>query len=150
MAEPNKMPEILLADDNASDVYLIREALREHAVDCVLRVASDGKDVLGILSGEASGADADRIDLLILDLNLPRHDGIEILQRMRESAWLKHVPVVVLTSSDSPRDRLMANELGVTRYLRKPSSLDEFLSLGAVFKELLGQSKKSVSQGGSL
>jgi len=144
------MPEILLADDNASDVYLIREALREHAVDCVLRVASDGKDVLGIISGASPNANAERIDLLILDLNLPRHDGIEILQRMRESAWMERVPVVVLTSSDSPRDRLMANELGVTRYLRKPSSLDEFLGLGAVFKELLGQAKKSVSQGGSL
>jgi CheY-like chemotaxis protein len=144
------MPEILLADDNASDVYLIREALREHAVDCVLRVASDGKDVLGIISGEAPDANPDRIDLLILDLNLPRHDGIEILQRMRESAWIGHVPVVVLTSSDSPRDRLMANQLGVTRYLRKPSSLDEFLDLGAVFKELLGQGERTISQRGSL
>ncbi len=144
------MPEILLADDNASDVYLIREALREHGVDFVLRVASDGKEVLGIISGAAPDAAAHRFDLLILDLNLPRHDGIEILQKMRESAWMEQVPVVVLTSSDSPRDRLMANELGVTRYLRKPSSLDEFLSLGAVFKELLGQGEKAVSQRGSL
>jgi DNA-binding response OmpR family regulator len=74
---------------------------------------------------------------------LPRHDGIEILQRLRESALLEHVPVVVLTSSDSPRDRVLANQLGATRYLRKPSSLDEFLSLGAVFKDLLGQTEKT-------
>jgi CheY-like chemotaxis protein len=136
------MPEVLLADDNPSDVYLIREALREHAVDCTLRVAPDGKDALRILSGEVGDGDAQSINLIILDLNLPRHDGIEILQRLRDSAILRHVPVVVLTSSDSPRDRLMANQLGAVRYLRKPSNLNEFLSLGAVFKDLLGQNEK--------
>jgi len=135
------MPEVLLADDNPSDVYLIREALREHAVDCMLHVVSDGKDALGIISGETN-ADAGSISLIILDLNLPRHDGIEILQKLRESVVLGHVPVVVLTSSDSPRDRVLANELGATRYLRKPSNLDEFLSLGAVFKDLLGQTER--------
>jgi CheY-like chemotaxis protein len=144
------MPEVLLADDNPSDVYLIREALREHGVDCVLRVASDGKDALGIISNEAPDMGAGCIKLIILDLNLPRHDGIEILQRLRSLPWLEGVPVVVLTSSDSPRDRLMANQLGATRYLRKPSSLDEFLGLGAIFKELLGQNQKSIPQGGSL
>ena len=141
-------PEVLLADDNPSDVYLIREAIREHGVDCVLRVSSDGKDALGIISGEASGIGS--ISLIILDLNLPRHDGIEILQRLRQSAGLEHIPVVVLTSSDSPRDRLMANELGATRYLHKPSNLEEFLGLGAIFKELLGQNEIYVCQGTSL
>jgi two-component system, chemotaxis family, response regulator Rcp1 len=139
------MPEVLLADDNPSDVYLIREALREHAVDCTLHVVSDGKDALGIISGEESSYSGS-LSLIILDLNLPRHDGIEILQKLRESSRLDHVPVVVLTSSDSPRDRVLANELGATRYLRKPSSLDEFLSLGAVFKELLGQDVKGIAQ----
>lgn len=136
------MPEVLLADDNPSDVYLIREALREHAVDCMLHVVSDGKDALRIISGETGNADAGSISLIILDLNLPRHDGIEILQKLRESVALGHVPVVVLTSSDSPRDRVLANELGATRYLRKPSNLEEFLSLGAVFKDILGQTER--------
>jgi chemotaxis family two-component system response regulator Rcp1 len=135
------MAEVLLADDNPSDVYLIREALREHSVDCMLRVVSDGKDALGIISGETEGNWPGSLSLIILDLNLPRHDGIEILQKLRESPRLNHVPVVVLTSSDSPRDRVLANELGATRYLRKPSSLEEFLSLGAIFKDLLGQTK---------
>jgi two-component system, chemotaxis family, response regulator Rcp1 len=134
-----RMPEVLLADDNPSDVYLIREALREHGVDCTLRVAQDGKDALGILCGDAP--DTGSISLIILDLNLPRHDGIEILQKLRQSVKLEHVPVVVLTSSDSPRDRVLANQLGATRYLRKPSSLEEFLRLGAVFKDLLGQTE---------
>jgi CheY-like chemotaxis protein len=129
----------LLADDNPSDVYLVREALREHGVDCLLRVASDGKEVLSVISGETPDVDVEDLSLIILDLNLPRHDGIEILQRLRESPVFDRVPVLVLTSSDSPRDRVLADELGATRYLRKPSNLDEFLILGAVFKELLEQ-----------
>jgi len=134
------MPEILLAEDNPADVYLIREALREHGVDCPMRVATDGQQVLMILSGAGPHAATKHPALIILDLNLPRHDGIEILQRLRETSELCRVPVVVLTSSDSPRDRLAADRLGVTQFLRKPSSLDEFLSLGAVFKDLLEQS----------
>jgi chemotaxis family two-component system response regulator Rcp1 len=142
------MPVVLLADDNPSDVYLIREALREHSVDCVLQVVSDGKAALGVVSGETVVADIRSLDLIILDLNLPRHDGIEILQKLRESRAFEHIPVVVLTSSDSPRDRVLANQLGATRYLRKPTSLDEFLSLGAIFKDLLGQSQpKSRAKG---
>jgi CheY-like chemotaxis protein len=135
--------EILLAEDNAADVYLVREALREHGVECALRVASDGAEVLRMLSSEESIADAQRLGLIILDLNLPRHDGTEILQRLSEIGELAHVPVVVLTSSDSPRDRLVASQFGAACYLRKPSSLEQFLSLGAVFKELLEQSKTS-------
>jgi CheY-like chemotaxis protein len=140
------MPEVLLADDNPSDVYLIREALREHSVDCDLRVASDGKDAIDIISGQRADIKVSDLSLIILDLNLPRHDGIEILQRLRESSNV-HVPVVVLTSSDSPRDRLMATDLGAARYLRKPSNLNEFLELGAIFKELLGQATKSRAAG---
>jgi CheY-like chemotaxis protein len=133
------MTEVLLADDNPSDVYLIREALREHAVDCTLRVVSDGKDALGIISGDTGAAEPGSLSLIILDLNLPRHDGIEILRKLRETTAFERIPVVVLTSSDSPRDRVLANQLGATRYLHKPSSLEEFLGLGAIFKELLGQ-----------
>jgi len=131
--------EILLAEDNPADVYLIREALREHNVVCELRVATDGQQVLQILSAVEADPEARHPELLILDLNLPRHDGIEILQRLKETAVLRSIPVVVLTSSDSPRDRLAANQLGVTRFLRKPSNLEQFLRLGALFKELLQQ-----------
>src|ERR1051326_4737840 len=93
------MSSILLAEDNPADVYLIREALKEHGVECSMQVASDGREVLSLISGEATGAE--ELGLIILDLNLPRHDGIEILERLRESTRLAHVPVVVLTSSDS-------------------------------------------------
>ena len=133
------MPEILLAEDNAADVYLIQEALNEHRVDYTMRVASDGGEVLRIISHEGPDFPDGELGLIILDLNLPRHDGIEILGRLRLISGLSHVPVVVLTSSDSPRDRQMATDLGATMYLRKPSSLEQFLGLGAVFKKLLGQ-----------
>ncbi len=130
------MRDILLAEDNPADVYLIREALREHGVGCAVQVASDGRAVLKIIGAEGQ---VERFGLMILDLNLPLHDGIEILQRVRAVGTLDHLPVVVLTSSDSPRDRLLANQLGATRYLRKPSSLEQFLALGAIFKDLLEQ-----------
>jgi|SRR5580700_7920302 CheY-like chemotaxis protein len=133
--------EILLGEDNPADVYLVREALREHGVECTLRVASDGAEMLRMISSEQAMAEARRLRLIILDLNLPRHDGSEILHYLRETNALAHVPVVVLTSSDSPRDRLVASQFGAARYLRKPSSLEQFLSLGAIFKSLLEQRK---------
>src|SRR6516165_7876468 len=104
------MPEILLAEDNPADIYLIREALREHGVDCAVQVACDGQEVLAIISRGDSHPTG--LDLIILDLNLPRHDGIEILQKLREAPEFARVPVVVLTSSDSLRDRRVASELG--------------------------------------
>jgi len=132
------MPEeILLAEDNPADVYLIRRALREHGVDHTVRVSSDGKDTLQVLSREGAYAERQPLALIILDLNLPRHDGIEILERLRATEEFDHVPVVVLTSSDSPRDRQSANRLGATLYLRKPTSLEQFLALGQLFKGLL-------------
>jgi CheY-like chemotaxis protein len=130
------MTEILLAEDNPADIYLIREALKHNAVDASLRVATDGKDVLEHIRAERATAPA----LIILDLNLPRHDGIEVLEVVRATPGLSEIPVVVLTSSDSPRDRLNALHLGATRYIRKPSNLNDFLNLGAVFKELLEKS----------
>ena len=130
------MREILLAEDNPADVYLIREALNEFGVTCTLRIASDGKDVLTLIS---SGDSSWQPDLIILDLNLPRHDGLEILRELRMTEATAKVPVVILTSSDSPRDRATAYELGATRYLRKPSNLEQFLQLGEVFKNLLAQ-----------
>lgn len=133
------MPDVLLAEDNAADVYLIREALKEHEVACTLRIARDGRDVLALIGASET---AWRPDLIILDLNLPRHDGIEVLEKLKSTPAVMRVPVVVLTSSDSPRDRMTANELGATCYLRKPSNLEQFLELGAVFKELLARTRE--------
>src|SRR6185369_279135 len=139
------MSRILLAEDNPADVYLIRTALEEHGVDLPLQVAADGSEVLRIIQEEESLAET-QLELIILDLNLPRHDGIEILRRLREAERLARIPVVVLTSSDSPSDRLAASELGAACFLRKPSNLKQFLKLREVFKALLQQSKARSSR----
>jgi len=136
------MALILVAEDNPADVFLIREALRENGVECALHVSPDGKDVLDIITGQAAGLG--ELKLIILDLNLPRHDGLEILERLQETGY-KHIPVVVLTTSDFVRDRQRAIELGAARFLRKPSELESFLRLGAVFKEFLGKSNAACS-----
>jgi CheY-like chemotaxis protein len=132
------VPKILLAEDNPADVYLIRESLREHGVECTMQVASDGGEVMRIIAGDPA-QEGEAPVLIVLDLNLPRHDGLEILERLRESRRLSGVPVVVLTSSDSPQDRLIATKLGARMYLRKPSNLEQFLDLGQVFKDLIAQ-----------
>src|ERR1700683_3437765 len=138
------MPKILVAEDHPADVYLIRTALEEHGIDLPVQVAADGQEVLLIISQQEALADP-QLNLIILDLNLPRHDGIEILERLRGTKRLAHIPVAVLTSSDSPRDQTVAIELGAARFLRKPSNLEQFLSLGAVFKEMLGRGKAQTS-----
>ena len=139
------MSKILLAEDNPADVYLIRVALEEHGIGIPLEVVADGKEVLQIIQRESTSESTD-LSLIILDLNLPRHDGIEIMQRLLETGQLVHVPVVVLTSSDSPRDRDLASSLGAARFLRKPSNLEQFLSLGAAFKEVLLQAKANTGR----
>src|ERR1700689_3848649 len=137
------MAKILVAEDHPADVYLIRTALEEHGIDLPVQVAANGQEVLQIISQQEELAHP-QVDLIILDLNLPRHDGIEILQRLRETKQLANIPVAVLPSADSPRDQNVAIELGAARFLRKPSNLEQFLSLGAVFKEMLGQEKAPI------
>lgn len=129
--------QILLAEDNPADVYLIRQALAENCVECLLRVARDGKEALSMLCVEEGVASAATPDLILLDINLPQHDGTEILQCIRDDSRLAAVPVIVLTSSDSPADRLSATQLGAARFIKKPSLLDEFLAIGAVIREVL-------------
>jgi CheY-like chemotaxis protein len=129
--------QILLAEDNPADVYLIRHALAENNVECSLQIAHDGREALAFLRAENDSARDALPDLILLDLNLPQHDGMEILQHIRRSRRLEGVPVIVFTSSDSPSDRLSATQLGITRYIKKPSMLDEFLAIGAVIRDVL-------------
>ena len=138
MSEETSTPiRIFLAEDNPADVYLIRRALAENSVPCLLQVALDGNEALSFLRSEGKFKDAPRPNLILLDLNLPRHDGMEILQHVRQDRRLADVPVIVFTSSDSPADRLSATHLGVTRFIRKPSLLNEFMAVGAMIREVL-------------
>ena len=131
---------ILLVEDNAADVGLVREALEEHQVRCDLIVINNGEraiEFIEALSGDASACPG----LVILDLNLPKKPGREVLKSVRASVPCGHVPIIVLTSSDNQKDRSEAARLGASRYIRKPSRLAEFLGLGAVFKETLGSQR---------
>src|ERR1700722_9237165 len=100
------LARIFLAEDNPADVYLIEQALREHGVAFDLELAEEGKQALTFLRGNAQFSEATRPGLILLDLNLPQHDGTEILRCIRQNQLLSSVPVVVFTSSDSPKDRL--------------------------------------------
>ena len=125
---------ILLAEDNPGDVYLIRLALQEQKLDFELHVVGDGEAAMGwAASGRPHGVQP---DLILLDLNLPRHDGHEVLRTLRERGHTAGVPVAILTSSDSPEDEADTEQLGAT-YLRKPAGLEEFLALGPVICGLL-------------
>jgi chemotaxis family two-component system response regulator Rcp1 len=127
---------IVLAEDNPADIYLIRQALTEHQVSCDVCVVKDGKSAIRLFS-DRSRSNPPRPDLILLDLNLPQHDGIEILKAIRGRSELSQVPVAILSSSESPRDHRAANALGVVQYIQKPLELDAFMSLGKTIKELL-------------
>jgi two-component system, chemotaxis family, response regulator Rcp1 len=137
IAPLKSVARIFLAEDNPADVYLIERALKEHQVAFELEVAENGKQALSLLLREEQQASEDRPALILLDLNLPQHDGTEILQCIRRTPRLASIPVVVLTSSDSPKDLLDVMQSGANRYIRKPSSLDDFMAIGAALKDML-------------
>jgi CheY-like chemotaxis protein len=125
----------LLVEDNPADVLLIREALEEHSIRADIYVLSDGEKAVRFVENESR--EVAPPDLVILDLNLPRKTGREVLQHIRASQTLGKVRVVVLSSSDAPRDMEESFRLGITKYIRKPSSLREFMKIGGVLRELL-------------
>ena len=125
-----------MVEDNPADVELVVEALEEHKVSCELLVVSNGERAVTFLD-EIDAGKQSCPDLFILDLNLPRRPGTEILARMRAGGTCQHVPVVVLTSSDSQKDEDAVARYNPSSYLRKPLTLEGFLQLGGVFKGLL-------------
>ena len=134
-AHPARGSSILLIEDNLGDVGLVREALQEHGVEGELLVIQDGESAVRFI--QALDTPADRPELIILDLNLPKLPGREVLKAMRQSIKYQDARIVILTSSDAPEERAEAVVLGASLYLRKPSNLEEFLSLGAVFRAIL-------------
>jgi len=120
--------EVLLVEDNPGDVRLTREALKDGKVSNNLSVAQDGVEALRFLRREGEYAAAPRPDVVLLDLNLPRKDGREVLQEMKQDRSLRTIPVVVLTSSDAERDIVGAYELQANCYITKPVDLDQFIT----------------------
>jgi len=136
MSDPARPPRIIMMEDNPADVLLIREALREQGVEAELLVIPDGEAALDWVKRDTNPLGA---DLILVDLNLPRHHGIEVLERIRHEPRLSGVPVAVFSSSDTPQDRDGASRLGADRFILKPCTLDEFLSIGLDIKRMLNE-----------
>lgn len=130
----SKLPRrLLVVEDNPTDALLLRRALTEHGVDYEMVVVGDGEEAIEYLE-KCKGA---KPELIIVDLNLPKEDGIEVLKVYRGSPSFIDTQMVILTSSDSPSERQRAEIIGVDAYLRKPIELDAFLALGGTLKKLL-------------
>jgi two-component system, chemotaxis family, response regulator Rcp1 len=121
--------EILLVEDYDADVRLVKEMLKETGVPHQLHVVGSAEDALDFVGRRGRYMEVPRPDLVLLDLNLPRKSGIDVLQEMKQTPVLRRIPVIVLSSSSSEADVNQAYELGANAYMRKPSDLDEVYNL---------------------
>jgi CheY-like chemotaxis protein len=132
-----KLLKILLAEDNPGDVFLVREALVEHRIEHELFVVPDGACALDYIDQIGKTPSAPCPDLFLLDLNLPKVDGHQVLEHFRNHPLCTSTPVVIVTSSDIPLDRERVARLEAARYFRKPKEIDEFMQLGVLVKEVV-------------
>jgi CheY-like chemotaxis protein len=121
--------EVLLVEDNPGDVRLVREAFREGGMNVHLTVASDGEEALAVLRREGSFAALARPALILLDLNLPRMSGRELLAAIKADEGLRRIPVVVLTSSRREQDILASYDLNANSCITKPANLEQFMEV---------------------
>ena len=119
--------EVLLVEDDPGDVLMTREAFDEHRVNNRLNVVSDGVEALAYLRQEEPFADAVRPDLILLDLNLPKRDGRQVLEEIKSDESLRRIPVVVLTTSQLDEDILRSYQLHANAYVTKPVDFDQFI-----------------------
>lgn len=131
---------ILLVEDNAGDIYLFRQALERAGLAFELTVIKDGGDALAFATSDGKHSGGRVPDLLVLDLNLPKVGGCEVLEALRQNADMSNLAVAVMTSSTALRDYERCTELGVARYLTKPLELEDFLRIGEVVKQILLES----------
>jgi two-component system response regulator len=132
-------PRILLVEDNPGDVELIRLAFKLACFECELTVLDDGGEAMAMVRRRGKYADVEPPDLAILDLNIPKNDGIEIIEAMRASSLFRDTRIIVLSSSSSPRDYAKLERFHVARYITKPPDLDEFMNIGAQVKQIILQ-----------
>jgi len=136
---PNRDPSyhILLAEDSAADVGIVRLALRDQNLDHVLHVARDGEEAINFIERMDRDRKQPGLDLLLLDMHLPRYSGEQILKRLRSTERCAQTPVIVMSSSIAPEDRDRAQKHAALIYFSKPSRLDEFIQLGAIVRDVL-------------
>jgi chemotaxis family two-component system response regulator Rcp1 len=135
---------IVIAEDSGADMILVKETLRVAGIEAELQIFLDGEDCARYLSSNEEPPDA-----IIVDLNLPRIDGFELLRAVRGNPRFNRVPVAVLTSSRRPEDRQRSLDLGADDFITKPSRLDEFLeTVGSAIRRLLGASAPRIQTPG--
>jgi chemotaxis family two-component system response regulator Rcp1 len=126
---PRATIEVLLVDDSPGDIRLTREAFRDANTDIHVNVATDGVDAMAFLRREGDQVDAPRPAIILLDLNLPRMDGREVLAQIKTDSSLKTIPTIILTTSEANADIVRSYELQANSYLTKPVQLEKFESL---------------------
>ena len=127
---------VLMVEDNLADVLLMREAIGMEGLPLDIQAATDGEMAIAVIEKSEKDPDAPALDAVVLDLNLPKIDGFEVLRRIRASERYGNLPVIVVTSSDSIADRSGSAQLGAS-YFRKRPSYDEFLKVGSAIRRLL-------------
>jgi len=135
MSDIHELVQILLVEDNPGDVRLTREALKEAKFRNKVQVVGDGVEALAYLRREGQYSGAMRPHLIMLDLNLPRMDGREVLAAIKKDADLRRIPVVVLSSSEAENDIARAYELHANAYVTKPVDIDHFLQVVKAIEE---------------
>jgi CheY-like chemotaxis protein len=128
-AEPPAVIDVLLVEDDPGDVLMTREAFEEHKLRNTLHVVTDGVQAVSFLRREGEYADAPRPGLILLDLNLPRKDGREVLAEIKADEALRSIPVVVLTTSEAEEDVLRSYDLHANAYVTKPVDFEQFISV---------------------
>ena len=127
---------IAIVEDNAADVLLVREALNAHHISFEMTHLRDGADAITTLCGNPPSHQLP--DLILLDLNMPRIGGLEVLAAIRNNSALNDVPVIILTSSPAPEEQQAARRLGVVHYLQKPADLYQFIDqVGGAIQDIL-------------
>jgi DNA-binding response OmpR family regulator len=132
-----KLFEILLAEDNPHDVELVRMALQECQVACTMRVISDGAQMIALLDNLDADPTTRALDLLLVDMNLPKRSGEEILKRLRSTEHYAQTPVILMSGLPSGAIEANAARHGATVYFKKPLMLDEFMELGWIARNVL-------------
>ncbi|WGL51853.1 response regulator [Nocardioides sp. BP30] len=128
MTGPTQPIEVLLVEDDPGDELMTREAFEDNKIANTLHVVRDGEEALDFLYRRNEHADAPRPDLILLDLNLPKYDGRQVLQQIKSDADLSLIPVVVLTTSSAEEDILRSYKLHANAYVTKPVDLDQFIA----------------------
>jgi CheY-like chemotaxis protein len=125
---------VVVVEDNPTDVFLVREAMTAHGLDVVLEICEDGQEAIDFIVSLEEDESEPCPELILLDINLPKTDGFEVLGRLRESRRCGSIPVIVMTSSPAPSDRDRSAALGAKAYFQKPPHYNDFLRIGELVR----------------